>query len=747
VTGGGPGTGPDGAGGQPVRTVVVDDVAEVREGLARLLGLVPGIEVVGTARDGAEALRVVAEAGPAVVLMDMRMPVMDGLAATRVITAVRPAPAVIVLSAYGDESLVVEALLSGARGYLVKGTGVAELAEAVRAAARGESRLSGAVTRPLLERMVEALGTERELRAAAQDAQRGAEQARHAAEAAQRELAGQVVQNHALTARLAGLLDAAPVGIIETDHADRVLRWNRAAEEIYGLAAHEVLGRVDPTAAGSTAVDVRQDANGRVAARYRRSDGVLVEVEIAEATLADDDGRPAGRFRVVTDVTERRELEGRLHHQAYHDPLTGLPNRALFNDRVNAALARARTRGDGRVLVFLLDLDGFKSVNDSLGHDAGDQLLVIAGRRLAGCLRPVDVVARLGGDEFAVLVERDEEVSTPESLAGRLLTALRTPTSLAGRALSVAGSIGVVESTGAADEDAVSLLRDADVAMYAAKHQGKAGFRRFEPGMRAAILARSELENDLRAALAAGEVRLHYQPIVDLASGDIQGVEALLRWHHPTRGPVPPQLVIEVAHDVGLLPGLGDWVVRTAVAQLAQWHRAYPYRADLSVSVNVLASQLAEDGFVDLVRDCLAGAGVPPHRLVLELTEQSLATRGPAAAEALRALRRLGVRVAIDDFGTGYGSLAYLRDLEVDILKIDKSFVDLVAVPGDPAALTRTIVDLATSLRLHPVAEGVTDPAQRAELLRQHCASGQGYLFSPPVEPDRISAMLARPPQ
>lgn len=708
-----------------VRTIVVDDVDEVRDGLIRVLARVPGVEVVGAARDGAEAITLVGEVRPAVVLMDMRMPGMDGLTATRAITALPDAPAVIVLSAYGDESLVIEALLSGAHSYLVKGTSGVELAEAVQAAARGESRLAGSVTRPLVERLVESLTTERGLRTAAEEAQRSA--------------AERAAENRAMATRLAGLFESAPVAIIETDGAGRVLRWNRAAEGIYGWTEAEVLGRSDPSHPDPAASPA---GAGSFPARHVRRDGSPVDVEVAQAPLADEDEQQLiGGIRIVTDVTHRKRLEDKLHHQAFHDPLTGLPNRALFLDRAAAALAHAGSTGQ-RVMIFLLDLDGFKTVNDSLGHLAGDELLTLAAARLTACLGAEGTVARLGGDEFAVLIEQSGPPVAADLLADRMLAALQQPARLEGRWVAVSTSIGVAEWSGRADENALSLLRDADLAMYAAKNNGKARFARFDPRMRTAAVERAVLESDLRAALSLDQFRLVYQPIVDLRTRRIQGAEALLRWHHPKRGVVPPASFIPLAEDLGLMTELGSWVLRTACRQLGAWRQHLPAGENLYLSVNLSPTQLADNGLLAHVQDCLRESELDPRDLVLEITEEVLVNQYGLARDVLAELNRTGVRVAIDDFGSGYSSLAYLLELDVDILKIDKSFIDGVVQRPKAAVLVGSILHMASALGLQPIAEGIEDPEQLAYLLRENCPFGQGYLFSMPVEPGQIAALL-----
>jgi len=705
----------------PVRTLVVDDVEDVREGLARLLRHMPGIEVVGTAVDGEDAIAQVARLAPTVVLMDMRMPRLDGLAATRQITASHPEVAVIVLSAYGDESLVVEALLCGARGYLLKGTEIVELAEAVTAAAAGQSRLSGAVTKPLLERLVDTLGTERALRQQAQDAQR--------------ELVASETEARALASRLSSLIAAAPVAVVETDLDGRVLHWNPTAERMYGWTEAEMLGRHDPHAELDQAVP----ESAPTGSRHQCSNGELIDVEVVVASVPGSDVHAPSRIRIALDVTERRHLETALHHQAFHDTLTGLPNRALFTERLRHALSRAR-HGVSHVAVLLLDLDGFKTVNDSLGHEAGDQVLVSVAETLKTQLRPQDTVARLGGDEFAVLIEVGPDQVEGEDISERMLTALRTPRPIDGRLLNIRASVGIAEAGEGYDGDDTTLLRDADIAMYVAKSQGKSRTARFEPAMRDALLERLRLEEELRAALDDEILELHYQPIIDLTTERLQSVEALVRWPHPTRGYIPPLAFIEVAEEIGLMPALGEWVLRNACAQLVAWTEDGTAPA-LSVSVNVSPLQFVGGGFPELVATVLAETGLPPERLVLEITEGVLVTTTDAL-DALKQLKALGVRVAIDDFGTGYSSLSYLRTLDVDVLKIDKTFIDHISREPDAAALVESIIGMAASLRLHTVAEGVTDDAQLAVLRRSGCESGQGYLFARPLTAQTVTAML-----
>ena len=425
--------------------------------------------------------------------------------------------------------------------------------------------------------------------------------------------------------------------------------------------------------------------------------------------------------------------------QALNDPLTGLPNRALFLDRLEHALARA-DRAGSEVSVLFLDVDGFKLVNDSLGHLAGDRLLVEVARRLQACLRRSDTAARLGGDEFAVLLTPETGQLEPSEVARRIGQALQPPFLLADRELRVTASIGIASGRGEPE----NLLRDADVAMYRAKRRARGSFALFEPGMHAAILEELELQNDLHAAVARGEIAVHYQPIVRLADGGIPAVEALARWEHPTRGAVPPDVFIPLAEASGIIDEIGSLVLAQASAQLAAWRRAQVGSPRLQLTLNVSPAQ-DRDRLAAEIGEQLGRHGLAPSSLVLEITESGLVHDSEETLARLAAARRQGLQVAIDDFGTGYSSLRYLRRLPVDILKIAKPFVDGIADErGEEWALARMIIDLAHALGLETVAEGVETPAQRQRLLELGCDYAQGYHFAPPIPAGELEPLLRR---
>ena len=478
-----------------------------------------------------------------------------------------------------------------------------------------------------------------------------------------------------------------------------------------------------------------------LASRLRRSDGSVCLAEITVSNLLADD---AVHGFVITsrDISERAALEARLRQQAMHDPLTGLGNRALFRDRLEHALARAQ-RHPELVAVVMIDLDGFKQVNDSLGHDAGDRLLAEVARRLQDCVRSGDTVARMGGDEFAVLLER-ADVEAPEVVAQRIVYRLRAPVDIDGKAIVTQGSVGVAMAS-STTTSAEELLRNADLAMYAAKSKGKGVYEIYEREMHAAALERVELEADLRDALRRRELTLHYQPLVELPSGRVSGVEALARWDHPERGSVSPGEFVPLAEESGLVVDLGRWVLGEACREGRRFQEAYPTEPPFAMAVNVAARQLTSPWLVEEVRKALAESHFPASSLVLEITEGALMRDASSIVPTLHALRALGVRLAIDDFGTGWSSLSRLRSFPVDKLKIDRSFISEITSSSDDAPIVAAIVAMAHSLGLTTVAEGVETLEQLACLHEHGCEEVQGFLLSRPLPADRLLDLLAEP--
>jgi diguanylate cyclase (GGDEF)-like protein len=426
--------------------------------------------------------------------------------------------------------------------------------------------------------------------------------------------------------------------------------------------------------------------------------------------------------------------------QGFRDSLTHLPNRALFQDRVGHALTRSERRPDMLAVLFV-DLDGFKDVNDSLGHAAGDTLLCSVAERLLACVRPADTAARLGGDEFAILLEDLASEDEAKRVAQRLLEALATPFSVGGVETTINASIGIAFNGGADTVD--ELLRNADVAMYSVKDSGRGRFELFEDHMHATVVNRVELERQLRGALDAEQFILHYQPVVALDDGRIVGLEALLRWQHPTRGLLTPADFIEVAEETGAIVPIGSWVLETACHQARQWRDRYPAEK-FALSVNLSPTQVFQANVVETVRGALDRSGLPAESLVLELIEDVVIKDVGAASVRLGRLKSLGVRLAVDDFGTGYSSLNYLRSLPLDILKIDKTFIDDITVDPTKFAVGKLIIDLAHTLGLRTVAEGVERPEQAGTLRALNCHAAQGYLFSRPLPAERIDMLISR---
>jgi diguanylate cyclase (GGDEF)-like protein/PAS domain S-box-containing protein len=476
---------------------------------------------------------------------------------------------------------------------------------------------------------------------------------------------------------------------------------------------------------------------GPVEWRFRQADGSWLHAEILATNLLGD---PTVRGIVLNtrDVSERKRLEEQLTHQAFHDPLTGLANRALVRDRVSHALALAQRQGHP-ITVLFLDLDDFKRVNDSLGHAEGDRLLIAAAERFESCARAADTVARLGGDEFAILIEHAAGSDGRGELLQRLEEAMTYPFALSGNQVQVSASIGV--ATAGPGETADDLLRNADVAMYAAKRRGKGRSETYELRMYADVRERLEMEAALRDALETGQLSLHYQPIVSLKTGALYGVEALVRWDHPTRGHLLPQSFITLAEETGLIVPLGAWVLTEACRQVQEWRAAFP-ETPLLVSVNISGRQLQGGGVTDALKEALAKTGARADGVVLEITESVLMQQTDSVQERLWQLKSLGVRLAIDDFGTGYSSLSYLQRFPIDILKIAKPFVDDVGSGTEKSALARAIVGLGETLKLRTIAEGIERGDQRAALLELGCDLGQGHYFSRALPADGIGRLL-----
>jgi diguanylate cyclase (GGDEF)-like protein/PAS domain S-box-containing protein len=495
------------------------------------------------------------------------------------------------------------------------------------------------------------------------------------------------------------------------------------------------------------AADERFEGGGEsFSEEYRliAKDGTVVWVREEAVETHNDAGEPLYWQGVIFDITERKNLERELQHRALHDTLTGLPNRALFSDRLRHAMDRTR-RDTGKVAVLLMDLDDFKLVNDSLGHSAGDELLVEVGERLLASIRAGDTAARLGGDEFAVLLENLADVDEAERVAERISDSLRPPFVLGERETLVTASIGIaLGGTTDTKSDPENLMRDADVAMYRAKHSGKARYALFEETMSARALKRLDLIDDLLRALAREEFALYYQPKVSLATGRIVGFEALLRWEHPERGRLLPERFVSLAEETGLIVPIGRWVLREACHAAREWQLRYPCDPPLIVCVNLSAKQLRDPDLFRDVRQIIGESDLEPSSLDLEITESIAMEDASATAATLEELHALGVRVIIDDFGTGYSSLSRLERFPVDYIKIDRSFVGRLEEETGTRVLVKAMIDLSHALGLEVIAEGVETAGQLERLREMGCNLAQGYHFSRPVPSDAVRVLLER---
>lgn len=491
--------------------------------------------------------------------------------------------------------------------------------------------------------------------------------------------------------------------------------------------------------------------NQRLQVETKERQRVAASLEEARADLerrVDERTRQlaATNASLQREIGERQRVEEQLRHDAFYDGLTDLPNRALFMDRLERVLARAKRQADYRFAVLFLDLDHFKLVNDSLGHQAGDQLLVELASRLQQCVRGSDTVARLGGDEFAILLDDLRDESNCFQVADRIHQDLTQPFILHGQEVFTNGSIGVALSLTGYDSPG-DLLRDADIAMYRAKDQGRGRYEVFDTAMRSSIVERVQLEAALRRAIEQHEFLVYYQPIVSLPTGRLAGFEALVRWQHAEWGLVSPNEFIPIAEETGLIVPLGRWVLAEACRQMHAWHRQYLTTPPLMISVNLSGKQVVHSKLLDEIQQILRETGLDPYVLKLEMTESVLIEHGRAVLDLCSSLRAMGIKLGIDDFGTGYSSLSYLHRFPIDTLKIDRAFVSKIDSDEKDHALVKTILAIAQTLHLETIAEGIETTAHLAVLRTLECAYGQGYLFSRPVAGPVAEALIAQNPQ
>ncbi|MDZ7674068.1 MAG: EAL domain-containing protein [Acidimicrobiales bacterium] len=551
--------------------------------------------------------------------------------------------------------------------------------------------------------------------------------------------------------RLEATLESTADGLVVVDLDERISDWNRRFRSMWGVPddllargdARVVLGHmldqlVEPAGFAASVEEPAAKDGSASPETLVFDDGRVFEAVSRPQTV---DGRVVGRVWSFRDVTDRTRLQEELAHLAFHDPLTGLANKALFRDRLNHAIDRRRTSA-GELAVLFVDLDKFKDVNDSLGHAAGDELLVEVTGRIVATLRAADTAARQGGDEFAILLEDLNDSDEAEQVAARVRSAVRRPFRLAGKDVFTTASIGIATDAPGATAD--HLLRNADLAMYEAKRLGRDRSERFAPSMHAEVLDRIDLEADLRRALVRDELRLEYQPIVYLDTGKIAAAEALVRWEHPERGLLTPNAFIPFAEESGMIDEIGRWVLEQACIQTCRWHEAGTRHPPIGVTVNLSPRQLRDEHLVATIDATLSSSGLDPSMLMLEITETAMMHDTEVVLTHLHELEVLGVRLALDDFGTGYSSLEYLQRFPIDVIKVDRTFVDRTDRGVEEAALARAIIRLAQSLRLATVAEGVENATQVEWLRAARCNGAQGFHIARPGPAEAVTELLGQ---
>jgi diguanylate cyclase (GGDEF)-like protein/PAS domain S-box-containing protein len=648
------------------------------------------------------AERHLSEHSPQIILLDLGLPDAQGLDAIRRVLAAAPRIPLVVLTGLDDESMAARALQEGAQDYLIKG----------QIEPRGLLRaLRYAIERKVTE---EALFVEKGL--------------------------AQLTLNC--------ICDA----VACTDSTGNITFLNVAAQNMTGWTSREAAGRpaeevfaiVDARTRQPSPAPAETTAGQNRTARLPpncilvRRDGVEIAVEDSIAAIYDREGQEAGAVIVYRDVSAARTMALQTTHLAEHDFLTGLPNRMFLNDRISQAIVQVSHHGK-KLAVLFLDLDGFKHINDSLGHLVGDKLLQSVARRLCDCVAVADTVSRQGGDEFVVLMAGIEDSSEVVAMAGMLLNAVARPHAIEGDDLHVTTSIGIsmYPEDGV---DAETLIKNADTAMFQAKERGRQLYQFFEPAMNVRAVERQTIEESLRRALQRDEFTLHYQPKIDLVSGEVTGAEALIRWTHPVRGSIAPDKFIPIAEECGLILPITRWVLREACTQAQAWVVAG--LPSITMAVNISALDFLAEGFLESVFSIVEETGFDPHSLELELTERVLMRRADSTELILKTLKESGVQLAVDDFGTGYSSLSYLRSFPIDAIKIDQSFIRQISIAPDDTSIVTAMINMGHSLKLRVIAEGV-ETQEELDFLREHrCDEVQGYLFSRPVPAERFAALL-----
>jgi len=673
-----------------------DDALLLRSMMGRRGSVAAKLERAKSVREAEEFL---ARENFDIILLDLGLPDAQGIGALRRVRLAAPHVALAVLTGLDDESLAQQVLREGAQDHLIKG--------------QLEPRAFFRALRYTIERkaMEEALFAEKE--------------------------------------RAQVTLNSIGDAVICTDNFGNVTYLNVVAEKMTGWSLLEAAGRPMPeifkildshrnySDPANLAVELNQKHWPSDCFLIRR-DGVEIPIEDCISPIHDREGKASGAVIVFRDVSEVRAMTRQMSHSAQHDFLTGLPNRMLVSDRLRQAIALAHRRSTKLALLFL-DLDGFKHINDSLGHLIGDKLLKSIAARLVHCVRASDTVSRQGGDEFVVLLAEVKQSSDVAITAKKILQAVAEPHSIDQHDLHVTTSIGlsVYPDDGL---DAETLIKNADTAMYQAKENGRQNYQFFKPAMNVRAVERQSIEESLRRALDRRELTVHYQPKIDLNTGEITGAEALVRWNHPEHGPIPPGKFIPVAEDCGLILPIGNWVLHEACRQVRTWADAGLSLA--SIAVNISAIEFRHEHFLDGVFTILQDTGLNPRRLELELTETVLMKRAESTESVLKNLRAAGVHLAVDDFGTGYSSLSYLRKFPVDSLKIDQSFIRQITATPDDTAIIAAVIGMGRSLNLRVIAEGVETQAELEFLQAHQCDEAQGYYFSRPLPAQEFARLL-----
>lgn len=639
------------------------------------------------------------------ILADLHLPDSEGIATFDSLFANAPQIPILTLSG-DDETLAIEAVKSGAQGYLTKGHFASYLVP---------QSLRNVIQRKAVEESI-------------------------------------YIEKVRAEITLNSISDA----VIGTDMAGNVDYLNVAAEHMTLWTREEARGQPITTVMPIIHSESRLEKDNPVAMVLQqdmattltpgtilvRRDGSEVAIEDSTAPIHDSAGNIAGAVMVFHDITDAKAMAVKMAHLAQHDFLTNLPNRALLNDRIAQAIGLAKRRSSFLAILFM-DLDNFKHINDSLGHATGDKLLQSVTERLSACVRSSDTVSRQGGDEFVILVTDDKSAENAAQTAEKLLKSLATPHHINKHELHVTTSIGisVYPSDGT---DAETLIKNADTAMYQAKDKGRNNYQFFKPEMNVRAVERQVIEVNLRVALARNEFFLHYQPKINLKTGEITGAEALLRWQHPQWGMVPPIRFIGIAEDCGVIVPVGRWVLREACAQTRQWQDS---GLDIAtISVNISAVEFRRQDFVEGVKAILSETGLPPTCLQLEITESVLMRNAEGSIAILEQLKNMGIQLAIDDFGTGYSSLSYLNQFPIDVLKIDQSFVQDIGnnKTDSNGVIASAVIAMGNSLKQKVIAEGVEDEEQLSFLKEQHCEEGQGYIFSRPVGAEQFEKLLRK---